>query len=83
MFMMTLMLNNSLPATLNYFMPAEWESHSATWLTWPHNIETWNSHDLNSIELVYIEIIRNLIEEEHLNILINNNIEQNQNNLFV
>ena len=76
MFMMTLMLNNSLPVSLNYFMPAEWESHSATWLTWPHNIETWSSHDLNSIELVYIEIIRNLIEEEHLNILINNNIEQ-------
>jgi agmatine deiminase len=22
-------------------MPAEWEPHSATWLAWPHNPETW------------------------------------------
>ncbi len=76
MFMTTLMINNSLPAPLNYFMPAEWESHSATWLTWPHNLETWNSHDLQYIELVYIKIIRNLIEQERLNIVINENIEQ-------
>jgi agmatine deiminase len=22
-------------------MPAEWEPHQATWLSWPHNVETW------------------------------------------
>jgi len=22
-------------------MPAEWEPHAATWLAWPHNLETW------------------------------------------
>ena len=24
-----------LPATLGYRMPAEWEPHAATWLSWP------------------------------------------------
>ncbi len=22
-------------------MPAEWEPHQATWISWPHNVETW------------------------------------------
>src|SRR5579875_3304065 len=24
-----------------YRMPAEWEPHQATWMTWPHNPDTW------------------------------------------
>ncbi|HEY4952122.1 MAG TPA: agmatine deiminase family protein, partial [Verrucomicrobiae bacterium] len=27
--------NAKAPAQLGYHMPAEWESHSATWLSWP------------------------------------------------
>lgn len=26
---------------MNYLMPAEWESHEATWLAWPHNKSHW------------------------------------------
>ena len=29
------------PAAGNYRMPAEWEPHAATWLSWPHNRDTW------------------------------------------
>jgi agmatine deiminase len=29
------------PAELGYRWPAEWETHRATWLSWPHNLETW------------------------------------------
>lgn len=29
------------PVGLGYRWPAEWERHAATWLTWPHNPETW------------------------------------------
>jgi agmatine deiminase len=29
------------PVELGYRMPAEWEPHSATWISWPHNRETW------------------------------------------
>src|SRR6516165_2810791 len=25
----------------NYRMPAEWEPHLATYLVWPHNLDTW------------------------------------------
>ena len=27
---------NGLPRELGYQMPAEWEPHAATWLTWPN-----------------------------------------------
>jgi agmatine deiminase len=29
------------PAELGFRMPAEWDPHQATWLSWPHNPETW------------------------------------------
>jgi agmatine deiminase len=29
------------PAALGYRWPAEWEPHRATWLSWPHNRDTW------------------------------------------
>jgi agmatine deiminase len=29
-------MSNSSPAQLGYTMPAEWEPHEATWLSWPH-----------------------------------------------
>ena len=69
--MMTHMLETSTPASLGYFMPAEWEPHSDTWLAWPHNLETWSKDDLHKVEKTYIDIIRNLIDGERINILIN------------
>jgi agmatine deiminase len=62
---------NCTPLSQNFFMPAEWEPHSSTWLAWPHNEDTWNSIDLYHVEIIYIEIIRNLINGENINILIN------------
>src|SRR4029079_11810838 len=29
------------PSALGYRMPAEWEPHEATWLSWPHNRDSW------------------------------------------
>lgn len=29
------------PSSLGFRMPAEWEPHDATWLSWPHNEDTW------------------------------------------
>lgn len=29
------------PRVLGYRWPAEWEPHAATWLSWPHNRDTW------------------------------------------
>ena len=29
------------PASAGYSMPAEWAPHAATWISWPHNAQTW------------------------------------------
>ena len=35
------MMKRPTPAELGYFMPAEWERHAATWLSWPKDPLTW------------------------------------------
>jgi agmatine deiminase len=32
------------PAARGYTMPAEWAPHQCTWLSWPHNPDTWPGH---------------------------------------
>lgn len=32
---------SSPPAASGYRMPAEWARHRATWISWPHNRDTW------------------------------------------
>jgi len=53
-----------------YRMPAEWEPHEATWLSWPHNSETWPGC-LGAIEAPMVEIVSALAETEtvHINFL--------------
>ena len=34
-------VGDQTPAGLGFRLPAEWEPHAATWLSWPHNVETW------------------------------------------
>lgn len=52
-------------------MPAEWEPHSSTWLTWPHNPETWPGQDMRQVETEYLPIIRSLALNESVHILVN------------
>lgn len=52
-------------------MPAEWEPHAGTWLSWPHNPNTWPGQDMALVEAVYIEIIRALHTGEKVNLLVN------------
>ncbi len=63
------------PADLDFRMPAEWEPHSATWMTWPHNPETWPGQDMDDIEAVYIQMIRALAAGETVNLLVNETSE--------
>jgi agmatine deiminase len=46
-----------------YRMPAEWEKHAATWLTWPHNVETWPDI-LTSVEKEMVSIVAALSKSE-------------------
>ncbi len=58
-----------LPARLGYSMPAEWEPHEATWLTWPHKEESWPGL-FDRIPLVWVEIVRALVASEEVRILV-------------
>ena len=62
---------NDTPASLGYRMPAEWELHSGTWLTWPHNIETWPGQDIKQVEAEFQNIIYHLAIDEPVHILVN------------
>lgn len=49
--------------------PAEWEPHAATWLSWPHNPETWPGH-LAAAQREYVEIVRALQGRETVRLLV-------------
>jgi agmatine deiminase len=57
------------PAELGYAMPAEWETHEATWLGWPHCRSDWPGK-LAAIEWVYGEIVRKIAVGEKVRILV-------------
>lgn len=60
--------------TPEYRMPAEWEPHAGTWLSWPHNRETWpgcfdeaqTAMVTATAALAEVEPIRiNVLDEQH------------------
>jgi agmatine deiminase len=51
-----------------YRMPAEWESHRATWIAWPHHEPDWPGK-LGPIRWVYAEIARVIADHEPLEVL--------------
>jgi len=50
-------------------MPAEWETHSATWLAWPHHPTDWPGK-LHTIRWVYAEIVRKIAVGETVRLLV-------------
>jgi agmatine deiminase len=58
------------PRSLGYSMPAEWAPHRATWLAWPHNLETWPS-DLEQVRDAWIQMICALSPHERVYLLVN------------
>ena len=55
---------------MKYRMPAEWEPHEATWLTWPRNKITWPGALLKRVEEIYIQMMRGLLPGEKVNLLV-------------
>ncbi len=62
--------DDSCPLAPTYHMPAEWEPHDATWLSWPHNAETWPDC-LDAIQSPMVEMVAALaqVERVHINVL--------------
>ena len=48
-------------------MPAEWERHEATWLSWPHNRETWPGC-FEQAESAMVALVLALAEHERVRI---------------
>ncbi|MFZ1005398.1 MAG: agmatine deiminase family protein [Candidatus Sulfotelmatobacter sp.] len=65
------------PATLHYHMPAEWETHAATWLAWPHYYGDWPGR-FEPIPWVYTEIVRNLARHERVELIVNDAVAEQQ-----
>jgi agmatine deiminase len=64
-------MNDSSPPVIEgYHMPAEWEAHTGTWLTWPHNPETWPNQDMEKVEADYLKIVKAIAQGEQAHILV-------------
>ena len=50
-------------------MPAEWHRHSATWLTWPKDPETWPDR-VPQVEEIFLQMMRALAPHEIVNLLV-------------
>jgi len=56
---------------LNYSMPAEWEPHSAIWLAWPYDEDTFPGR-VEKAEAIFIEIIKAVHLNEQVELLVLN-----------
>lgn len=65
------------PRQLGFHMPAEWEAHTAVYLSWPHDEVTFPQ--LKHVEKAYVHWIRELTadpENEHVNLFVRDNAEE-------
>ncbi|MDG6999920.1 MAG: agmatine deiminase family protein, partial [Nitrososphaerota archaeon] len=58
------------PASLGYRMPAEWEKHEATWLSWPKDPTTFPPGKLEDVEKIYLRMIEELSRGERVDLLV-------------
>ena len=56
-------------------MPAEWEPHAATWLTWPHDEAHWPGK-FKKIPPIWARITKELIEGEDVHILVHDTVTE-------
>lgn len=58
------------PFSMGYRMPAEWEPHEGTWLSWPKNPETFSPEDLRMVKKTYSRMINELCTGERVHLLV-------------
>lgn len=52
-------------------MPAEWQTHEATWLSWPKDPTTFPPETIGNVESIYVIMIEALAEGEKVNVIVN------------
>ncbi len=57
------------PAELGYHMPAEWQRHRATWLSWPKDPETWPNR-VPQVQEIFLQMMAALTPYESVNLLV-------------
>ena len=57
------------PAELGYHMPAEWRRHTATWLSWPKDPQTWPERVPQAQE-IFLKMMASLAPNETVNLLV-------------
>ncbi|HMP77904.1 MAG TPA: agmatine deiminase family protein [Pirellulaceae bacterium] len=50
------------------YMPAEWQPHAATWLSWPRNRDTW-PHNLAEVQAEFKALVQAIAEDEPVFVL--------------
>src|SRR3954451_5283909 len=60
------------PAALGYRMPAEWESHAATWLSWPRREGISFPDAFDRVMPTFRDMVAALIDSEPVCINVNN-----------
>ena len=61
--------SDETPTKLGFRMPAEWQRHSGTWLTWPKDPETWPER-VDQVEEVFLQMMAALTPHEIVNLLV-------------
>ncbi len=51
-----------------YRMPAEWQPQAATWLSWPHNDETW-PHNLAEAQAEFVALAKTIASVQPVNVM--------------
>ena len=60
---------NTTPAQLGFYMPAEWRTHQATWLSWPKDPETWPQR-VPQVQDIFLQMMAALAPNETVNLLV-------------
>lgn len=63
------------PKLSNYRWPAEWESHAATWLSWPIRPATWPGI-FERIPTAYAKFVAAIAQFEPVNVLANGRVKE-------
>jgi agmatine deiminase len=65
------------PRELGYCMPAEWAAHDATWLSWPHNRDTW-PEQLEAVKDIWAQMAAAISPGEKVRLLVDDAAEKRE-----
>lgn len=57
-----------IPSNEQFYFPAEWHTHEATWITFPHNDHSWQGEKLQDMYPEYFALIKEISKGEKVRI---------------